>query len=112
MQSRLYYDTRIEGDEQLYMRPPPDSVYMIIPEAFLECVCFLCLKPKNRNGPVHMFGTAFFVGTKAESGGENYSNHAFLVTARHNLTDAKAEIKANPKKWEPHIFARINSDDG
>jgi hypothetical protein len=69
----------------------------------LNCVCFLCLKQKVPKEGLHFVGTAFF----ASSG-----SNSFLITARHNIQEAKVLLKEKPKAYHSGLFARINTSEG
>ena len=83
---------------------------MRLPDDVLKCVLFLCLKEQGNKEKIHLFGTAFFATVPSTTFPERYS-HLYLITARHNIEDAEAEINSRPKKYHPKLFVRVNKGD-
>jgi hypothetical protein len=108
--SGLYCDRRFCGVEKWYLEPPDDAL-MRLPDDVLKSVSFLCLKEKGAKEVVHVIGTAFFAAILSEMFPQTLA-YLYLVTARHNITDAKAEIKKSPKRFEPQLYLRANTVDG
>jgi hypothetical protein len=98
--SELYCDTRIGGVKRWYIGRPEDAD-MNLPGNIQNCVCFLC--GKNRDGSYKYGGTGFFVAVPSERSPDRA--YAYLITAKHNLENAKAEGYYN-------IYLRINTTDG
>lgn len=83
---------------------------MRLPDDVLKCVLFLCLKQHGNRERLHFFGTAFFASVPSTTCPQQYS-HLYLVTARHNIQEAKAEINRHPKKYHPKLYVRVNKGD-
>jgi hypothetical protein len=106
----LYCDRRLCGVERWYYEPP-DDVMMRLPANILKCVSFICLKEKGSIEKLHFIGTAFFASVLSEMFPQSLA-YLYLVTARHNITEAKVEIEKSPKKYHPQLFLRVNTSDG
>jgi hypothetical protein len=77
---------------------------MRLHEQFLKCVCFLAgVEGAGHNQVVRYRGTAFFTSVPAQAAG--LGGHFYLVTARHNVT------QANEQPGE-RLHARLNTVDG
>lgn len=122
---KLYCDTRLGGIKRWYYGKPEDAD-MRIPRDAVRSVCFLCVKATDRNGMEydHFIGTGFFINFRDKTligGGriESGSLFVYLVTAKHVISDAKAEgysqfyVRLNkraggsetipiPDEWEVH----------
>lgn len=84
---------------------------MRIPDDVLKSVCFLCVKERVRPEQHHLFGTAFLVSVLSDVSPAD-SCYVYLVTARHNITKARALIRREPGNYYPELFVRINSMNG
>lgn len=68
-----------------------DDAYMRLADDVLKSVGFLCLKVKGAKEQLDIIGTAFFVSVLSEMFPETLA-YLYLVTARHNITDAKKKF--------------------
>jgi len=84
---------------------------MRISDDVLKSVCFLCVKARARRAPLHFFGTAFLVSVLSEVSPADLC-YVYLVTARHNITEARALIRREASKYHPELFLRINTIKG
>ena len=77
---------------------------MLIPNDFLECVCFLCVK-ETRGGADYFDygGTAFIVSVPSETQPKEHC-YAYLVTAKHCIQD-RSGVRRN-------LYVRLNKEDG
>jgi hypothetical protein len=75
---------------------------MRIPRDIVNCVCFICVKAKDKYGLLydHFIGTAYFI-RRTRFG----SDIECLVTAKHVLNDAK-------EKGYSEFYVRLNTFDG
>ena len=77
---------------------------MILPQDFIDCVCFLCTRDISDGVEKWRYGgTGFFVSVASETRPEDYS-HLYLVTARHCIRDRYG----NSRK----LYVRLNKKDG
>jgi hypothetical protein len=84
----LYCDERAGGVKEYYLGDPPASVKMRIPNNYLDCVCFICVKVRRSLAEEEDFfiGTGFFCSVPSTLPG---LRHSYLVTDRHVIRDAK-----------------------
>lgn len=90
----MYCDRRL-GDELWYLDKPFDAD-MRIPDRIKECVCFLCVRTKDK---LEYGGTAFFVQAWSDKFGSDLS-WTYLVTAKHCVERAMSRYG--------HLMARVN----
>lgn len=85
----LYCDERAGGVKKYYLGDAPASVRMRIPNNYLDCVCFICVKVTRFGQEEDFFiGTGFFCSVPSVLPG---LRHSYLVTDRHVIRDTKAE---------------------
>lgn len=97
----MYKDTRLFGTEKWYHTAPEDA-NMRIPDAILDCVCFICVKlAQGQDAESYKpIGTGFFVGIN-----EFGYQFRYVVTAQHVIDEARRGKYVK-------IYLRVNTRDG
>jgi hypothetical protein len=81
----------------------PRKLLMRVPEEILDSVVFLVTKePQEEDCDKECRGTAFFVSVRSEANKD--WGYAYLVTAKHNITEAK--------KHGLELYVRLNTKNG